>query len=129
MTEKEEKEEAIQKALGILPQYRISIFGPRGGLLGKYSKVIDALTPIHAIYYSYSTLYPSHRTRFLRLHRLSWKDYRSAAKHCRIVLHGFDEYTMDIWVDPRLILDVNGDVRKDIPKEILDKSTYGYKKR
>lgn len=125
MSRQIDKEEAVQRALGTLPSYRINLFGPQGGVLGGYNRIIYAMTPIRAIYYACLTLNASVHKRFLQSHRFSWckcthSTNYSGRCYVRIQLDN-DNATSQSIDDLRLILDINGNIRKDLSKEILDK--------
>ena len=116
-----EKEEAVQKALGTLPSYRISIFGP-DGLIGTYNKIVDAVMPIRAIYYACLTLgTPTsyHREDFLRFLRDSWENPFNSGGSVYIQLNKPGARGDTIY-NLRCILDIDGNIRKDLSKEILD---------
>ena len=111
-----EKEEAIQRALGTLPSYYVSIFIDSQGLIGEYNKIIDAITPARAIYYRWMALNPGHKKRFLRVLKSS---YRHCSVHIQLVgtnPSGMGGQTIE---NLRLILDTNGNIRENLPEEIL----------
>lgn len=136
MSRQLEKEEKIQKALGTLSHYRVVIYGPRGGCLGRFGEfsftgdadAIEAIAPIYAIKYACAKLCYGMRKRFLRSHQLSFAGHMFKNKNCGCSVYiSLDSDVHNVYNvndlivnDLRCILDVNGNIRKNIPKDLLE---------
>lgn len=114
------KEEKIQRALGTLPSYYIRVQGPRGGLLGSFN--VEAVTPARAIKSACSRLCYGVQKRFLPSHRLSWEKSHRPSNCCSVYIRldnvvAYGQHFGDL----RAILDIDGNICKNIQKEILKK--------
>lgn len=117
MSRQVDKEEAVQRALGTLPSYRVAIYGPHGGIIGRCVSV-EAITVQRALYQAYWLLSPSIRKRFLRSHKHSFIKYTDNSCSAYIQLDDDDAHSQMIG-DLRIVLDYYGNIREDIPKEML----------
>ena len=99
--------------------YYVRIQGPRGGLLGSFN--VEAVTPARAIKYACRNLCYGVQKRFLPSHRLSWEKSYRPSNCCSVYIRRDNTVCGQHFGDLRTILDINGNIREDIPKEILRK--------
>jgi len=112
-----DKEEAVQKALGTLLCYKVSIYGPQGGSIGRPMYVDDAITPARAIYYAWRALSTTPQKRFLSSHKYSFINWYDQCCSACILVDGYDYG--GVLPDLRLVLNYYGNVREDMSKETL----------
>jgi hypothetical protein len=120
------KEKEVQKALGTLPKYHVCVFGPRRGFLIRWV-LVEALTPQDAIYVACKSLPLGVRRRFLKTFQNTYAQSNYGIQRflsARVGLANSTDYsTIDYYVFNNLclILTFDGELRDDIPDDILKK--------
>ena len=122
-------EEEVQKALGTLPSFRVCIYGPRGGSLIRWA-IVEALTPVHAIYAAWTGCSLGVRKHFLKVFQNTF-----AQSHYGIQRFVFARVERIDSTNPPYklgdgykfnnlcqILTFDGELRDDIPEDILENS-------